>query len=69
VLFHRDIYVNLRQVISGSEAPETIGGKPLPQVGHRISRIDMLTGQIYDFANYTLIVKLCIVAIYDILLS
>lgn len=34
----------------GSEAPETTGGKPLPQVGHRISRIDMQTGQIYDFA-------------------
>jgi hypothetical protein len=34
----------------GSEAPETTGGKPLPQVGHRISRIDMRTGQIYNFA-------------------
>lgn len=34
----------------GSEAPETTGGKPLPGVGHRISRIDMETGQIYAFA-------------------
>jgi glucose/arabinose dehydrogenase len=34
----------------GSEAPETTGGKPLPGVGHRISRIDMRNGQIYDFA-------------------
>ena len=34
----------------GSEAPETTGGKPLPQVGHRISRIDMMTGKISTFA-------------------
>lgn len=34
----------------GSEAPETTDGKPLPEVGHRISRIDMLTGTIHTFA-------------------
>lgn len=34
----------------GSEAPETTGGKPLPQVGHRVSRIDMRTGGISTFA-------------------
>lgn len=34
----------------GSEAPETTGGKPLPGVGHRVSRIDMNTGKIYTFA-------------------
>ena len=34
----------------GSEAPETTGGKPLPEVGHRVSRIDMTTGKIYTFA-------------------
>ena len=34
----------------GSEAPETTGGKPSPLVGHRISRIDMTTGQVYPFA-------------------
>lgn len=34
----------------GSEAPETTGGKPLPNVGHRISRINMQTGQITNFA-------------------
>lgn len=34
----------------GSEAPETTGGKPLPGVGHRVSRIDMTTGGIYTFA-------------------
>jgi len=34
----------------GSEAPETTGGKPLPGVGHRVSRIDMGTGQVYTFA-------------------
>lgn len=34
----------------GSEAPETTGGKPLPHVGHRISRIDMETGEVTDFA-------------------
>ncbi|MBP1755397.1 MAG: repeat containing protein [Firmicutes bacterium] len=37
----------------GSEAPETTGGKPLPMVGHRISRIDMNTGQVYNFAINT----------------
>jgi glucose/arabinose dehydrogenase len=35
----------------GSEAPETTGGKPLPGVGHRISRIDMTTGNVSDFAK------------------
>lgn len=34
----------------GSEAPETTGGKPLPNVGHRISRINMQSGQITTFA-------------------
>ncbi|MCB2288525.1 PQQ-dependent sugar dehydrogenase [Clostridium sp. CS001] len=34
----------------GSEAPETTGGKPLPGVGHRISKINMSTGQISTFA-------------------
>jgi len=34
----------------GSEAPRTTGGKPLPEVGHRVSRIDMNTGRIYTFA-------------------
>jgi len=34
----------------GSEAPETTGGKPLPGVGHRISRINMQTGETSDFA-------------------
>jgi glucose/arabinose dehydrogenase len=34
----------------GSEAPETTGGMPLPGVGHRISRINMNTGQISTFA-------------------
>lgn len=34
----------------GSEAPETTGGMPLPGVGHRISRINMNTGQIGTFA-------------------
>jgi len=34
----------------GSEAPETTGGKPLPKVGHRISRINMQTGKITTFA-------------------
>lgn len=34
----------------GSEAPETTGGLPLPGVGHRISRIDMHTGEVSDFA-------------------
>lgn len=35
----------------GSNAPITTGGKPLPRVGHRVSRIDMQTGKIYDFAK------------------
>lgn len=35
----------------GSEAPETTGGVPLPGVGHRISRIDMSTGKVFDFAR------------------
>lgn len=34
----------------GSEAPETTGGLPLPGVGHRISRIDMKTGEVSAFA-------------------
>lgn len=34
----------------GSEAPETTGGKPLPGVGHRISRINIQTGKITNFA-------------------
>ena len=34
----------------GSEAPETTGGKPLPGVGHRISRINMNTGDTTTFA-------------------
>ena len=34
----------------GSEAPETTGGKPLPGVGHRISKINMSTGQVNTFA-------------------
>jgi glucose/arabinose dehydrogenase len=34
----------------GSAAPETTGGKPLPDVGHRISNIDMTTGNNYTFA-------------------
>jgi len=34
----------------GSAAPETTGGIPLPEVGHRVSRIDMKTGCIFTFA-------------------
>lgn len=34
----------------GAEDPETTGGIPLPYVGHRVSRIDMQTGQIHIFA-------------------
>ena len=34
----------------GSEAPETTGGKPLPGVGHRVSRINMKTGNVSTFA-------------------
>ena len=34
----------------GSEAPETTGGKPLPNVGHRVSRIDMKTDAVVTFA-------------------
>lgn len=34
----------------GSEAPTTTGGKPLPRVGHRVSRIDMRSGSITNFA-------------------
>lgn len=34
----------------GSEAPRTTGGKLLPHVGHRVSRIDMNTGVVYTFA-------------------
>ena len=33
----------------GSGAPETTGGKPLPQVGHRVSRIEMKTGKMTNF--------------------
>ena len=35
----------------GSEAPRTTGGKPLPGVGHKISRIDLPTGRIITFAK------------------
>lgn len=34
----------------GSGAPNTTGGKPAPDVGHRISRINVKTGQIHTFA-------------------
>ncbi|HJF32940.1 MAG TPA: hypothetical protein K8V56_14355 [Sporosarcina psychrophila] len=34
----------------GANAPVTTGGKPLPRVGHRVSRIDMQTGQVHVFA-------------------
>ncbi|MDF2686990.1 MAG: repeat containing protein [Clostridia bacterium] len=34
----------------GSEAPETTGGIPLPDVGHRVTRIDKNSGMLYDFA-------------------
>ncbi len=34
----------------GSGAPGTTGGKPLPQVGHRVSRIDLKTGRRKNFA-------------------
>lgn len=34
----------------GSEAPTTTGGEPLPNVGHRVSRIDMRTGRVSPFA-------------------
>lgn len=34
----------------GSGAPGTTGGKPLPQVGHRVSRIDLKTGKLRNFA-------------------
>jgi glucose/arabinose dehydrogenase len=33
----------------GSEAPGTTGGKPAPQVGHRVSRMNVKTGQIKNF--------------------
>lgn len=35
----------------GSNAPITTGGKPSPHVGHRISRIDMKTGEVFNFAQ------------------
>ncbi len=34
----------------GSGAPGTTGGKPLPEVGHRVSRINLATGTIKNFA-------------------
>jgi glucose/arabinose dehydrogenase len=34
----------------GSGAPGTTGGKPLPDVGHRVSRISLKTGAIRNFA-------------------
>lgn len=34
----------------GSEAPETTGGKPLPGVGHRVSKINMRTSEVDIFA-------------------
>ena len=35
----------------GSNAPGTTGGKPLPGVGHRISKVDMETGEVTNFAD------------------
>lgn len=35
----------------GSNAPITTGGRPMPRVGHRVSRIDMNTGRVYNFAT------------------
>ncbi|MBS4218740.1 PQQ-dependent sugar dehydrogenase [Bacillus sp. FJAT-49711] len=34
----------------GSNAPRTTGGKPLPNVGHRVSRINIETGEVFPFA-------------------
>ncbi|MDF2539797.1 MAG: repeat containing protein, partial [Herbinix sp.] len=34
----------------GSEAPFTTGGKPDPNVGHKVTRIDMTSGTVSDFA-------------------
>lgn len=34
----------------GSNAPRTTGGKPLPDVGHRVSRINIETGEVFSFA-------------------
>ena len=34
----------------GSNDPTTTSEKPLPHVGHRVSRIDMQTGQVHVFA-------------------
>ncbi|CAM3170666.1 hypothetical protein FITA111629_07560 [Filibacter tadaridae] len=34
----------------GANDPVTTGGKSLPRVGHRVSRIDMQTGQVHVFA-------------------
>jgi glucose/arabinose dehydrogenase len=34
----------------GSGGPGTTGGKPLPEVGHRVSRISLATGAIKNFA-------------------
>lgn len=43
----RDVYI----AEFGSETPETTGGKLVPpRVGHRVSRINMNTGQIFPFA-------------------
>lgn len=35
----------------GAEDPHTTGGIRLPHVGHRVSRVDMQTGQIHGFAT------------------
>ncbi|NLI89115.1 MAG: hypothetical protein GX366_01710 [Epulopiscium sp.] len=46
-----DFYNNSAYVSEfGSLAPTTTGGKPDPRVGHRVSRLDMSTGKISDFA-------------------
>lgn len=34
----------------GSEAPTTTGGKPTPGIGHRVSRVDVVTGKVTPFA-------------------
>ena len=34
----------------GANAPTTTGGKSLPHVGHRVSRIDVQSGQVHAFA-------------------
>ena len=34
----------------GANAPTTTGGKPHPHVGHRVSRIDVESGEVHVFA-------------------